>query len=485
MRPCVWGILALAGCAGTSPKPDPEPAADDTGTSGCTRAGLVADVAATLVDGATFAEVTGTLGEAADVTVWATAEGGPDVAGLGLAGEAGAFATPLRGLRGETTYTVHVQATSAGGCEVVATELLTGDVAGEPPTFDVATDDGTHEGFLAVTYTTTGDVTEGIAVIDRGGVPVWNFVNTKARGALLFSEPAAEGEGFLAVFSNPANPPSAHVGYVGLDGEVADDLVLYGAHHTATQKVPGVRYATVAEVRQEVPGVGETCGTGLDTVIGDQIVEVSDDGTATVVWDAFEDGWDLTCHDFMDYGGDANDWTHFNALDYDAARDWWLVSVYWYGFVAVIDRQTKAVVFTLGEGGDCEASLEKQHGAEFTADGIAVYDNGGGRMLRYELDWDTFLAGGSDFCWLREEVAHPDGGRSNTLGDVDVDGAGRWYTAWGELSEIAVVTEDLGVHGDAAISWHGDVSYESEYVEDHGGFIAESIAFLPDLYFED
>jgi hypothetical protein len=245
-----------------------------------------------------------------------------------------------------------------------------------------------------------------------------------------------------------------------------------GAHHSLTQKVPGVAFATLVQETREVPGFAEFCDVETNTVIGDTVVEVAEDGTITEVWNAFDD-WEPDCHNAMGILTDVvgNDWTHINAIDYDAENDDWVLSFYWFGQLAVIDRATRAPVYRIGDfdGADCRIELARQHGAEFTDVGLALFDNNHAPAARM-LELETHPEAG--MCRIDTEVAHPDGLRASTLGDVDVVD-GRWYTAWGDDGDVMVIDE-------GEIVWRALRS--EEFFEDHGGFIALSVAYLPDLY---
>jgi hypothetical protein len=462
-------ILALAlvagGCTGKG------------GDGTCTLTGVIdADtLSAALIDGApTFAEVTVAVSETADLSVRATAAGAPDVEGAAAEGVDGEATLALRGLRPDTTYTVEARADVDGACEAVTTTLTTGTLAGTPPLLDLRVDDGSHSGWLLALYTAIGDGAEGIALYDRGGVAVWSWESAEELSAMQFVEPVAGGEGVLALHAELNDEEKAHVEVVGWDGARIDDHVVPFVHHSLTQKVPGVAFAALKQVQREVPGFGESCGTDSDVVLGDAIVEVAEDGTETEVWNAF-DALEVECHDQLEFGGQGNDWTHLNAIDYDPATDRWLVSQYWTGVVRAIDRGTGETAFTLGGGSqtDCDEVVIHQHGAEFTPDGVALFDNGHtpARMAAFRVD-------GEGVCEAAETFPHPDELTAQVLGDIDIVDD-RWYTAWGDDGDLMVIDPGDADIGDATAVWHASVS--TEYEDDHGGTILGSIAFLPTL----
>ncbi|MFZ5477918.1 MAG: aryl-sulfate sulfotransferase [Myxococcota bacterium] len=459
MRCLLSWLLPLSACAGCDASPDP---------ATCTTTAVDAASVSASVDDAypTFATVALTAGEPVEVRLYASAEGAPDVPGP-TRGVEGDVTLPLRGLRPETAYTIHVVDETAGGCEVATTSLTTGAIEGDPSGFDVLEDDGTHEGFLAIATLTSGTGVAGVTVVDAGGAAVWHWQNPEGVGGVLhFSEPTPDGDAFRVLFDDPGYPENARVVTVDWTGETSERSI-DGIHHSLTQKVPGVAYAAFVHVSREVPGFGARCGANDDWVVGDAIVEVGADGTVTEVWNAF-DHWSIECHEGMYPVTGGTDWTHLNALDYDPDDDAWLVSSYWYGELVKIDRATGEDLWRLGTGpdADCVEQIERAHGSEFTDLGVAVYDNGhsgGARMVELEVDWATGA------CSVAGEIFGE--AEATTLGDVDVTG-GRWFTAWGDLGELKVAEDE-------AVLWHAKVT--DEFAEEHGGFVVASVDWLPVL----
>ncbi|MFZ5482231.1 MAG: aryl-sulfate sulfotransferase [Myxococcota bacterium] len=449
--------MLLAALSACEPPPDDAPAASD-----CALTGIVEGVDVALDEGMpTYATVSLTLTETADVSIVAIAEGAPEVAGPVRVGQSGAIAVPLHGMRPSSTYAVRVRATTGAGCEEVVAEVATGELPGTPPELEVLTDDGSHEGYLMVGGMTVGDDSTGVTMVDRGGVAVWHH---EAPG-LMYASPTSDGAGFYLARAGIGGPGA--IDLLDLGGDLVRTVEVEYVHHSATDRVPDVAFATLVEVVEEDAEWMEACGVDATSIAGDAIVEVAADGTVTEAWNAFEAlSRDCPSHDRLNSLGHL-DWTHLNAIDYDPDLDAWLVSFYWDSMIALIDRPTGEITF---RSDDCGLELSQQHGARFAEGGFVAYDNHAvpARMVRVQAD---FAAG---TCGDVEVFEHPDGLSGNFLGNIRVEGD-RWYTAWGDVGDVMVI--DGG-----EIVWRAAPTEDFE--EDHGGLIAASTAWLPNLYGE-
>ncbi len=128
-------------------------------------------------------------------------------------------------------------------------------------------------------------------------------------------------------------------------------------------------------------------------VAGDLIVEFDRSGKKLWTWDAFDhldpkrvrDGF-ITPNPVIDpaNGTPSNDWTHGNAILYDAADDSVLLSMRHQDWIIKIDHKTGKVLWKLGEDGDFKLVggdrwFFHQHSPELEPDGaILMYDNGAG-----------------------------------------------------------------------------------------------------------
>jgi hypothetical protein len=151
-------------------------------------------------------------------------------------------------------------------------------------------------------------------------------------------------------------------------------------------------------------------------VMGDVIVELSTDGAEHWRWRTFEHldpqrtrtGFELPVVPSEAPEWVGWDWTHGNALVYDAADDSLLLSMRHQDWVIKIDHGSGEVIWRLGEGGDFELTEGRwfyhQHAPEWQPDGsLLLYDNGvdnpnlepeaiRSRAVRYELDETNMTA---------------------------------------------------------------------------------------------
>ncbi len=180
-------------------------------------------------------------------------------------------------------------------------------------------------------------------------------------------------------------------------------------HHDGIILPNGHFLALAEETREmEVP-----FASGWQQVTGDIIIEL--DETGSVVWQ-----WSTFDHlDTSRFPGPLSkaaahgsyDWTHSNALAYDAEDDAILLSVRHQNWVVKISHATGQVIWRLGAEGDFELTnsddgagwFYSQHAPELLAYGsILVYDNGNerpeqaterySRAVIYQLDEHSFQA---------------------------------------------------------------------------------------------
>lgn len=403
--------------------------------------------------GTISADVAGPL----DVSVMFRADGVPDLAIPGVLGADGAIEVPVRGLRAHTAYT----ATVSAGCAEVVLPVETGML--DAPDLELLDDDGSIQGLVLASWEGFGDLQgSGCALYDRDGVAVWNVGPT--RGAIMSCEPLADRTGVRLLATEVDDYSTGRMEDYGWDGHPLAGWDIPEAHHTFTQRAPGIAFATLAQVSRVVPGIGEECGGSDDVVLGDAIVEVGLDGSMTEVWNAF-DTLSPACHEGWSFTSTGGDWTHANGLDYDVGSDSWIVSLYWSSQVVAVDRATGAVRWSLGPDGGgtigwgADGGTEHQHACEWVSGGFACFDNGHtpSRVARYAVaDGDATLVAE----WLQ-----PDGREAAVMGDVD------WtddeiVTAWGEIGQYAIIR-------DGELAWR---------VAGEPGLLAQSASHIPSLY---
>lgn len=155
-------------------------------------------------------------------------------------------------------------------------------------------------------------------------------------------------------------------------------------------------------------------------VAGDIIVEWTRDGTVVNRWplldllDPTRIAYDSVVGNYWEdfepwIGDDIKDWSHGNALSYDAATDTLLVGMRHQDAVIGLSHSTGELSFIIAPPEGWPSSLQDKlltptdpgfvypyhpHGAKFTPDGtVMLFDNGNNRASAYEtptLDWDNF-----------------------------------------------------------------------------------------------
>ncbi len=227
------------------------------------------------------------------------------------------------------------------------------------------------------------------------------------------------------------------------------DLGIGPIHHDAIELPSGNLLALAAEMRV-VSGYPADAGTGCTTcqVVGDEIVELNPD-TRAIVWrvslfdlldphrtlldihptpgasfnDATWNWW------FGSDNGGTRDWTHSNALIYDASDDSIIVSCRHQDVIAKISRATKQLVWVIGSdwsgssGDDAWPFLQPsssgillpyhQHGPFLLPNGnLLVYDNGNDRTpwvtreLEFRID-APHMALGQPWEWIDPDYNPP------------------------------------------------------------------------------
>lgn len=168
--------------------------------------------------------------------------------------------------------------------------------------------------------------------------------------------------------------------------ELPDDaLGVTGLHHELIE-LPGGNFMALSHSFQDVD-YGQD---GVRAVAGDKIVEFTPAGEVVWTWDTFDH---LDPHRMRESFEAAvllhpvtqqptYDWTHGNALVYDAEADTVLLSLRHQDWILAIDHATGELLWKLGADGDFalvgEGSFfHHQHAPEWQADGsLLLYDNG-------------------------------------------------------------------------------------------------------------
>lgn len=248
-----------------------------------------------------------------------------------------------------------------------AGETVVGQIPAEIPVFTVDVDDRAAQdpqGFFLGAYYNLFAPTPYFVVLNRAGEVVWY-----GRGEPLTLSPdiqfAVDGvtrgapEVLYNRFSFVEGLETSVIYRIALDGTPLETIATPWAHHMFTQLPEGVIAFQQDDAREFTdPGTGVT-----DTWHADAIAEVPPGGSASTVftiWDWLEP--EVTPHsdELSIYGG--VDWTHGNALKYQAESDSWLLSLAHVADVLTIDRASaEPVAWYGGDGVPAAPPFDYQH----------------------------------------------------------------------------------------------------------------------------
>lgn len=194
--------------------------------------------------------------------------------------------------------------------------------------------------------------------------------------------------------------------------EISDDMLgLTGLHHELIE-LPSGNFMALSFVFQDV----DYGPAGVLQTAGDRIVEFTAAGEVVWTWDSFDhldpqrvtEPFDTALVIHPETLAPTYDWTHANAVVYDAASDTLLLSMRHQDWILKIDHKTGEVLWKLGPDGDFaftdDAFFYHQHAPEWQSDGsLLLYDNGVGdpalepsavqsRAVRYALDFKAMTA---------------------------------------------------------------------------------------------
>jgi len=257
------------------------------------------------------------------------------------------------------------------------------------------------------------------AMVDAQGQVVWYFDCSRSpigtEQTLVYPQPDGNlmlivGENLLIeidVLGNVLQSFSANRVLPALPGTVPVDVDSF--HHDFVALPPGLDadYAVLCSELRQLPNypanvVNPSITDSMANVVGDVVVEFRRDGTVVrrfplmdlidpyrVSYDSLGNFWD------SHYGMTTRDWSHANALVYDAPHDSWLVSLRHQDAVLKIAR-SGALDWILGDPARWNAPWNShlltlaggqqwqyhQHGIQLLPDGtLHLFDNGVGRAV--------------------------------------------------------------------------------------------------------
>lgn len=439
MRGLTWGLVAVLVAACGPADPDPT---DPTDSDADTETGVTSDTDTDTVVALAFdagpAIVRNPNERAPLVQILTATTTVPTRLEVLITGGAGprtlTFETPtkshdvaLLGMRAGGAYTVEVTAIDEGGERITADPIAVQQVGLPPqfPEFDVTIADTSRmePGYtLFIEHgTNLPDANVYLIILDPQGEVVW-YNDTRLGSP---AEAHMTPEGNLRILSSGRYDRTGTIVEIDMRGELVKryrgsstatdgDIVLpvdYVHHDVHPAPNGGLFYISV-EAHPQTPfptsDTNPSAPMAPVTVMADVVVEMGPDGTLLASWSM----WDLldrtrigydslqSKHWVADFGTDAKDWLHANAVFYDAADDALLLSLRHQDAVVKFSRATGELIWILGPNANWAPEfapylLERpaddfmwpyhQHAVEVTPSGtILVFDNGNNRASAFE-----------------------------------------------------------------------------------------------------
>lgn len=348
---------------------------------------------------------------------------------------------PLLGLLPATDWTARVVTESGGASPDVP--LVTLEIPASLPAYSVTGTAG-WEGYLVTSLMSTRDY---VVILDPSGKIVW-YRGVTGRRHVFRSRLVPDGSGvrFAEVSDGVAGGAgSADLLTVAWDGHQTADVVVDAYSHDFVD-APDGRLACIAMVPDPA--------TSDPSLLGDSLVLVDGEGNREELWSA----WDTLTP--PDEPWLLDEWSHANAVDYDADR-----GSYWLGMRNLDEIAEVLPDGRFGEriGGEAsdwtfpEGEAPKwQHQFEKLDDGILVFDDRAGghsRAVEYRFDQDT---GAATPVW---EYRHDPDLWVFALGDVDRGADGSTLVTF----STAGVIDDVAADGELRWELAGDLGVAVGY----------------------
>jgi hypothetical protein len=282
----------------------------------------------------------------------------------------------------------------------------------------------------------TDDVNR-VVLLDAAGRVTWSHTDTRDL-ALFRALVRHDGDGIVFVSAINGGLPAPDSAYVKVSWDGEEEAVI---------PVPDLAHDFVEQEDGTIVGLAyET----RDTVLGNQLLQVSPAGDVTPIWSA----WD--CYDPAVQIGDdpAQGWTHANALDDDGGGNF-LVSLRNFNSIVQVDTTTRTcpwalggIVSTLTVTGQ---HFEHEHQFERIDGGMLVFDNAGApglvsRVTEYAIDDAAGTASSG-----REILSDPPS-FTFVLGDVHRFANGDTLVVWSGIGAIDRVAPD------DTVPWHVELT---------------------------
>lgn len=230
-------------------------------------------------------------------------------------------------------------------------------------------------------------------VVDPQGRLVWTYTDQR-RAQVYRSQLSRDGSGIVYSATVVGGGPVTDSALVRVswEGEVLVTHEIPFLAHDFVELEDGTLVTLASECRDadgnSVPVMEGGCP---DHIEGNNLLAVAPDGTTEAIWST----WD--CLDPVEDASNAQDrenWTHANALDYDAERDLYLISMRNLDTIIAVDANTRSCPWALGGVGATigvsGGRFRKQHQFEWLGDKLLVFDNQGdfpqSRVVEYDFD---------------------------------------------------------------------------------------------------
>ena len=294
-----------------------------------------------------------------------------------------------------------------------------------------------------------GAYTSYLVVFDREGQVRWALPGDADR-FLVDVQPAMDGVGLLHnQFDASFDADVSEIRRLDWTGAQTWATATPDGHHMFAQLPDGGLAYQTLDVRDWTDDqTGET-----QPLVGDAIVEIAEDGVHSTVfstWDAIEPDPELFSA-LPSLYPQGLDWTHGNALDYDAASDTYLLSLANVGTIARVARSSNEAVQLWGGYGvpiaEGSPELEHQHDPTWIADDrLLVFDAHFGSLEAGAYEY-ALVDGALELAWshgpgtglfslvLGQATRLDDGGTMVNFGtagvieEVDAAGQVRWRLA--------------------------------------------------------
>lgn len=366
----LWGpmnmLLPLVFLACSPPQAEDSAAQTGADPTGGTQLGLDLDLAVAPAELAPSAlVVTWTATDQLDGLKIACDRGGGSV--IEVAADPATGRQILVGFKPQMTVSVRLLAQIDG--VLTASDWTTAETGPLSPELPAVLVDAAEEGALgggAVVVTHVQSPPAVLVVDGDGDIVWWRIMDQDAW--VSRARVSADGEHILVNAGLQTLPTPVGMRRLSLDGELVDSVVVEDAHHDFVE-LPDGTLAFLAAERRDLDG---------ESVVGDQLVEVSPDGQRSVAWSVF---------DLLPYQAETDtipgdEWTHANALSYDIDTGSYLVSMSGLTAVLSVDQATATLNWVFGgpysdftDAAGHAGLLGFHHGVDLTGDTLVIFEN--------------------------------------------------------------------------------------------------------------